>query len=494
MFKPLRPSIVSRFIKPVFKPKYLGANTHANNPNNMININDLDNHKPIPIHVRTSIIPWFGTSVLERDIPVTLNDICSNLVLPSGLFSLVTGLFAVSAWDRSEIDYIFGSSFCLGSTTFMFASICQNIYDIKHNSNVYIEEFDKPVLLIDNWKNQAPYLTPLSILELHKNVHFISTNGYEDKAFDDEAQFNIKQFLVVHSHCKFSNMPWLQYLNKEQRTRFIDWYIRKNYSKTGAVVSSINYKLDYLYDQGIGCNKVSRVEKLHNGVIEECFEGEVLIGSNGCFDVGTGTGTGTCTGPRVVKESDIDKMKSHVTLVDFMENYFDYTNLGKNPIIKKLPEYHHKILALVTDPTNARDALYDELKKFQCFETMYFIDDPLYFSSYIDDVVDNLHGVDNANNSDNSNIFKRDIYITFIDDRLKKMYVGRHIIVDIDFDKTKYDYTNIPISNTKGFTDGNLYAKNHTERWCKSYEDNNYKEQWYAGYIYRKMKTIKKNI
>lgn len=476
MFKPLRSSIISRFAKHVFKPKYLSTYT----PNNMIKISDLDNHKPVPIHIRTSIVPWFGTSVLERHNPVTLKDICSNLVLPSGFASLVTGLIATNTLDEGGVDCILASSFCVYSTILMFVNIFENIYDVTQNSNLYVEEFDKPVLLIDNWKNQTSYLVPLSVLRLHKNVHFISTNGYEDRAFDDEAQFNIKQFFGSTSHCKFSNMPWLQYLNREQRTRFIDWYVQKNHLKTGAVVSSINYKLDYLYDQSIGVNKASRVEKLHDGVIEKCFEGEALIESNGCLDLGTIV--------KVVKESDIDAFISRVLLVDFMEDYFDYTNLEKNSILGKLSVYRHKILALVSDPKCPRDVLYDELKKFQCFETMYFIDNPLYFSSYIDSAVDNLHSVDNVNNLINP---KRDVYITFVDDRLKKMYVGRHTVVDIDFDKTKYDYANTPISNTQGFVDGCSYAKNHVERWCRTYENNSYKEQWNAGYIYHKMKTIK---
>lgn len=514
MFKLSRVPI-TRFIKKSFKPKYLSVGTSTSTstqsittnveiPVDIKQISYIDNYAPKDIHVVKNSL--FGTTtILKREPEISIKDYLKNShVLGSSSILLSScGLMASNVEFTCEnlqfaLIYAGGCSFIF-SSCYLHACV-QNIkYEWRLKYDTYIEEFDKPVLLIDNWKNPAPYLVPLSILKLHTNVIFGIGINYTEEQLINETIFNIRQFLntgtgtstCTKSH-KFINMYYLQHLNLEQRTHFIDWFVKKHYSKTGAIISSIGYDLEKLYDEKTGCNKVSRVEKLHEGVIAKCFEGgEIMTNS---FEM-----ENLCPEhehnhdrkrkPMVFDEFSAKRTDSHIIYVDFMEKSFDYSNIDSNPITVELRKYSHEILSVdrTFDFDDKQSTLYANLKKLQCYESMYFIDNSEYFTNYIDCYVE-----ENCKHLIHDGECK--IYIGFIDNKLKNMYHGVHDVYSIDNDEKKYDLANIMFSNSKEFTDGYLYAKTGQSIYALAQSPSVFtlgthnKQKWMDGYICYMMK------
>lgn len=472
---------IARFIKTSFKPKYLSVSTSTSTqftttnietPIDIKQISYIENYTPIDINVMKNSL--FGTTtVLKREPEINIKDFLKNghVLGSSSILLSSCGLMAYNAMftcDDLQIALIYA-----GACPFLFSSLhlytcVQNVkYEWKLKRDSYIEEFDKPVLLLDNWKTRAPYLIPLSILKSHTNVIFGITIDPKEKPLINETIFNIKQFLNTNTntntstssnHQQFINMHYLQYLNLEQRTRFIDWYVKKHFPKTGAVISSIGYDLEKLYDEKLGCNKLSHIEKLHDGILAKCFKGgEIMENSYKTENLFPNHKRK----PMVYDIFSSKKTNSHIVYVDFMEESFDYSNIDSNPITLELCKYSHEILSVdrTSDSADKLSTLYTNLKKLQCYESMYFIDNPEYFTNYIDCFVE-----ENCKHLTHDSECK--IYIGFIDDKLKNMYNGVHDIYSIDNDGKKYDLTNIMFSNSKEFTDGYLYAKTGQSIYC----------------------------
>lgn len=367
----------------------------------------------------------------------------------------------------------------------------------------YDEKYDKPILVIDDWDNKAPYLRILSILKHHTRVIFSSTNTNISLEKNHELLYNIKVFVSntddipgfkpCHSSLRYDilNIQYLKYLNLEQRTRLIDWFICKKidiYEKPldeynrGAIITSINYDLDKLYDSTRGMHKTSHIEKLHKecSTSAECYFGTKTIDEPDLIpyaDIGFKN--------VVFGENDIDRKKSRVILVDFLDEYFDLTNVMDNAICKKLYSFgRYNIVAVDRDDEKH---IFDESRKYalskqQCLtREMLFIDNSSYISCCVDNLIFDM-GLYQGTTQELTP------YVTFVDPKLKELYKGKYPIVELDVGKFKVDYSNIKVMDTPSFSAGQMYAITGNKKYQNSLSDDT--EQWYNGHLYGKNRSL----
>lgn len=91
-------------------------------------------------------------------------------------------------------------------------SLCGVNADIyKMNNRKYIpeydEKYDKPILVIDDWDNTAPYLRILSILKHHTHVILSSIDTKSSLEKNHELLHNIKVFVSTQMMFRGSNIP-----------------------------------------------------------------------------------------------------------------------------------------------------------------------------------------------------------------------------------------------------------------------------------------------
>lgn len=109
------------------------------------------------------------------------------------------------------------------------------------------------------------------------------------------------------------NIQYLKYLNLDQRTHLIDWYVRKKIDihenpkyNRGVCITSVNYDPNKLYDPTHGLYETSYIEKLHKEYTGECHFGTKMIDdSNSVYLCGDADATNN-----VFSENSVDK-KNH---------------------------------------------------------------------------------------------------------------------------------------------------------------------------------------
>lgn len=369
--------------------------------------------------------------------------------------------------------------------------------DIKKTNDIFYtsesnEKYDKPIFVIDDWIAQAPYLRILSILKHHTNIILSSVNSNISLEKNYGILYNVKQFVTntddvpglkpYYKHCDILNMQYLKYLNLEQRTRMIDWYVDKyvgiyqHPESKGVIITSINYDLDKLYDETHGTNKIAHIEKLHKEYTGECYYGKQIIDD-------VTDQTMYMDGVQIFTEAEINREKSRVVLVDFLDEYFDLTNPSNNAIRKKLNSFGKSNIVAVYDPMGKMKHIVGKSRDYvmgihgKNLREMLFIEN----SSYISCCVDNLiFSMSRDQNQDQ----KYATFVTFIDPRLKKLYKGKYSIVELDVEKEKVDYLSIKIMDTQAFSDGYNYAITNDEKYsCYNHSDDDAIE-WCRGNIY----------
>lgn len=507
-------------------PKYFSNRTFEFDINNPISIDELNtssvpkvlpkikvtNTRVIDVGFDASQIAINKTSFLERKKPwgelydkytpkgfIVAHVLGFSYIFYSAspttpILQNILGCFGILALTGVTIMY------CEEATVERFFN---DVYRIRRNyyKPKYSEEYDKPILVIDDWTDQAPYLRILTWLKNRSHNVFLSTTSNTDILWEKnyERLYNVKQFVEnskgmpgyvpLEKRNEIFNFQCLKYLNLSERTRLIDWFVEKNY-KNGAIVSSINYDLNELYDGSHGTCKVLPIERIHNNYAGECYLGKKIIDGNLTYGFQT---------VKVFEENSIDKTKSRVILVDSLDEYFDLKNILDNDICKKLQSFgKHNIIGVDNKFSNVRHFT-DKVRHRAIYmhkdvvREMLYIENMSYFSCCVDDLVTECGtgtGTGTGTGSQDQNQLTP--YIAFVDERLEKLYKGIYPIVKLDIEKSKVDYYNIKVLDTNAFSKGYKYAMTgdtEYDLYDYHYDKNNftYANEWFCGYMYYKI-------
>lgn len=313
-------------------------------------------------------------------------------------------------------------------------NIFSTITNLFSNSTISSLSPLPPIILIDNWSSKAPYAELFSILKSHVNIKFILTTNPEVTP-NDKIISKIKQFVKIDNcralhpcHCKtheFINMRYLKYLNREQRTQYIDAYVKDTFLNTIPIITSISYDLSDLYDVNTGNYKTETICIIHNSVVQH--DGKMLVNEEY-------TRFEAC----IVEETDIEKKNAFIILVDSMEEYFDYSNIGSNSVMNKLRQFGKKNIVICEKNNrhilklSEKHLLLEKLHAYASVDSMMYIENESYFSCFIDDYIENS----------NTHCWHLKPYVTFLDDNLRNLYKGKYSIVKLDIENKKYDWPN----------------------------------------------------
>lgn len=505
----------------VLIPKYLSNRAFEFDIGNPISVDELNTSsvpkvlpkievtdtRVVDIGLGTSQIAINKTSFLERKKP--WRELFDKYT-PKGFIVVHVLGFAYIFYSASPttpiVQNIVG---CLGILAFTGVTImhCEeatverffdDVYRIRRDyyKPKYSEEYDKPILVIDDWTDQAPYLRILTWLKNRSHNVFISTASNTDIPWEKnrERLYNIKQFVEnskgipgyvpLEKRNEIFNIPYLKYLSLAERTYLIDWFVEKNY-ENGAIVSSVNYDLDKLYDESRGACKVLPIEGLHPKYTGECYLGKKIIEDNLTYGIGTRTQS-----VKVFEENTIDKTKSRVIFVDSFDEYFNLKDITNNNIYKKLQSFgKHNIIA-VDNKFSAVRHFTDKVRQQAIYMHKDVVKEMLYIKgnmSYFSCCVDSMAIEFSAQDQDHETT-----YIAFVDEHLEKLYKGTFPIVKLDIEINKVDYYNIKVLDTKAFSKGYKYAMTGDSEYdlYDCYLDKNdftYANEWGLGYMYYKI-------
>lgn len=462
-------------------------------PNSLPNIKTTNTHV---INTCTTPITINHTTNLKRKMPLAESIKNNHVASISAVVAIDLAYWSLTCdQTRFGFDFLFSWIGFIG-----IYMLCKSLVEVgadisEMNARKYIPKhdakYDKPILVIDDWDGTAPYLRILSMLRHH--THIILSSIDTNKSFEKnhELLHNIKIFVSntddvpgfklpdSHTQYKILNIQYLKYLNLEQRTRLIDWYVRKKIDiyenpeyNRGMCITSVNYDPNKIYDSTFGLNTTSYIEELHKEYTGECYFGTKIIDDSESIY--------SCTTNSVFDENSVDKEKSRVILVDFLDEYFNLTNVTDNDICKKLYSFGHYNIVAVERADGKMKDIFNESRKYALCSHEDFTKEMLFFvkSSYMSCCIDNL-------------IFEMGLgltqefvpYVTFLDPRLKELYKGKYPIVELDVEKSKVDYSKIKVMDTPSFSAGQTYAITGNKKYY--YSPTLYKpNEWYTGNLY----------
>lgn len=381
--------------------------------------------------------------MVQVPVPVVAKTYSLNIPNTSNTVSIVRTL---PLEHELKCEYFFENN--------MFSKIA-NLF-----SNNYVAETKAktniPIVLIDNWTSKAPYIELLSILKYHKNIKFILTTNTKMIKLNADIISKIKKFVKIDNcralhpcYCKnheFINMRYLKYLNREQRTRYIDNYVKKTFSNKKVIISSIGYNLTDLYDTCMGNYETLYIDELYENVhilgARPQHIGKTLVEEEyGELQIQT----------HIVDESSIDKKNTFVVLIDPMSEHFDYLNISSNNILEKLRQFGKKSIVISEKDDGhvlniyEKQLLLEKICPYAHVGSMMYIFNSSYFSCFIDDFIE----------SSNTHCKHLKPCVAFLDDELRNLYKGKYPIVKLDVEIRKYNHAN------NGYNDNFLLDYNY---------------------------------
>lgn len=282
---------------------------------------------------------------------------------------------------------------------------------------------NRPLVIIDDFEDKAPYIKIFTMLSNYNNLCFITPSflGNPNKIQNNEKIFHIDLFLNKNSkqiiNKRFSNIEYIEYLTREQATRLIDRKLDQLYGYNGNLnISSITFDISKYYDPTIGKNKIFKP-------IEHFFK--IKNSNEQC----SRTNVPECAlktyfhERQVVLESSIDYTKSILFLIDPVNGNINYFNT-QHVLFKKMDLFKESVIIFNDDGlTNElfnfpKRQILRELKYKN--NSVFYINNSSYYSKCVDDIIERINGTG------------LNVYVTIIDDELKKLYRGKYPFVDLD--------------------------------------------------------------
>lgn len=345
-----------------------------------------------------------------------------------------------------------------------------------------------PLVIIDDFEDKAPYIKIFTMLSNYNKLHFITPSFLENpnKIPNNEKIFHINLFLNKNSKqtidVRFSNIEYIEYLTREQATHLIDRKLDQFCGYNGNLnISSVTFDISKYYDPTIGKNKIFKP-------IENFFK---IKNSNVQY---SRTNVPECASKtyfyerKVVLESSIDYTKSILFLIDPVNGNINYFNT-QHAFFKKMDMFKESVIIFNDDGlTNElfnfpKRQILRELKYKN--NSVFYINNSSYYSKCIDDIIERT-------NSKGLNV-----YVTIIDDELKKLYRGKYPFVDLEIGTDESlgmcDLENMEIVVPEKEDELKLFKLGFEDSQrdvCTGYLVNN--KYWINGYFYGKKCNNKK--
>lgn len=195
----------------------------------------------------------------------------------------ISNIVLINAWYEHDLfikDILFYLIIQGGVNLSIIGILLEQIIHVFYHPNesrrcnTYDEKFDRPIIVIDDFENQAPYRKLLCIFKHHKNLHFLITSN--STKFDKNKK-NIEVFLNTYigehsqywknQNVEFYDASILNTMNKEERTKYVDELIKSTIYKY-PVITSLNYNSNTIYDDSSKNCQNKNLNELHNTNLE----------------------------------------------------------------------------------------------------------------------------------------------------------------------------------------------------------------------------------